>query len=55
MKLRKEGEEHMAGRMEAALNHAWSTTPDEIVYNSVASMPARLEAVCDAQGWYTWF
>jgi DDE superfamily endonuclease len=46
-------EKDIAERMEDCLVHAWDCIRPAIIKNCVSSMPARLQAVIKAQGWYT--
>ena len=45
--------EDIQERLFSALERAWQIIPDKLLHDLVKSMNSRLEAVIDAEGWYT--
>jgi transposase len=45
--------EEIQERMEDALVHAWGQLDSRLIYNLCASMPRRIQAVINSEGWYT--
>jgi hypothetical protein len=53
IELWRGSEAQVPERMEDALVHAWGQIRDQVAYNSVSSMPERIQACIRAKGWYT--
>ena len=45
--------EETLGRLIRAVQEAWYTIDQNILYNLSVTMPHRVKAIIDAEGWYT--